>query len=287
MKVLVIGGSGFLGQKLINRLSGQEIDLYAAVRSTLTVNSQGCNYISVDELTSGSLLGSLYFDVVINVAMKRSSRSFPISDDVLRQLNYEIPIEIVRNYSNENTLVINTSTYIQNYNGIKGKTVEGYGANKELLSRALNEDADSGKYRALDFYLFTLYGPDDHETHLVPLLLSAISDQTSVSLSEGNQLMNLLYVDDALASIIGAINIHTVGYSAYHLWEPEYFSVRDLVLSIEQFIGAHLNVNWGVVPYRGHEMFKPWDVPIKKYPNFFASTSLADGIKVTYKSINK
>jgi nucleoside-diphosphate-sugar epimerase len=286
MKILVLGGSGFLGKKLINKMGQQSIELHTAVRSVPLSLQRNCNYILIEDLEKGSSSIPLEFDVIVNVAMKRSSKRLPVPDDDLRQLNYEIPLNIIRRYSNQNTLVINTSTYIQNYKGIKGQTVETYGATKELLSFALKSDADEGLYRVLDLYLFTLYGPGDRETHLVPLLLSAIKNKTVVSLSEGKQLLNLLYAQDAVDSIVGAITSSKEGYSAYHLWEPVYFTVRDLVLAIEQALETKLQVEWGAVPYGGHEMFEPWAIPIEKYPNLTSKTSLADGIKLTFESMN-
>jgi len=286
MKILVLGGSGFLGKKLIDKMGQQSIELHTAVRSVPLSLQRNCNYILIEDLEKGSSSIPLEFDVIINVAMKRSSKRLPVPDDDLRQLNYEIPLNIIRRYSNQNTLVINTSTYIQNYKGIKGQTVETYGATKELLSSALKSDADEGLYRVLDLYLFTLYGPGDRETHLVPLLLSAIKSKTVVSLSEGKQLLNLLYAQDAVDSIVGAITSSKKGYSAYHLWEPVYFTVRDLVLAIDQALETKLQVEWGAVPYGGHEMFEPWAIPIEKYPNLISKTSLADGIKLTFESMN-
>jgi len=285
MKILVLGGSGFLGKKLIDRLSQQPNELYAGVRNIPSIINRDCNYVLVDDLGKDSSLNHLVFDVIINVAMKRSSRRLPISDEVLRQLNYEIPLNTIRKYSNKSTLVINTSTYIQNYKGVKGQTVEAYGATKELLSTSLKSDADAGFYRVLDLYLFTLYGPGDRDTHLVPLLLSAVRDRTVVSLSEGNQLINLLFAQDAVDSIIGATTNSNKSYSAYHLWEPVYFTVRDLVLTIEQVLEIDLKVEWGVVPYGGHEMFEPWAIPIEKSPNLVSTTSLTDGIKLTFESM--
>jgi len=286
MKILVLGGSGFLGKKLIDNLSQQPIELFAAVRNIPSTSNQNCTYVLVDDLGKDSSLGPLVFDVIINVAMKRSSRHLPVSDEVIRELNYEIPLRIIRSYSNQSTLVINTSTYIQNYKGVKGQTIETYGATKELLSTALKSDADTGLYRVLDLYLFTLYGPGDRDTHLIPLLLSAIRKRTVVSLSEGNQLMNLLYAQDAVDSIVGAIINSNKGYSAYHLWEPVYFTVRELVQTIEQALDTTLKVEWGAVPYGGHEMFEPWAIPIEKFPNLISKTSLSHGIKVTFESMN-
>ena len=286
MKILVLGGSGFLGKKLIDNLSQQPIELFAAVRNIPAISNQNCTYVLVGDLSKDSSVGPLVFDVIINVAMKRSSRNLPVSDKVIGELNYEIPLRIIRSYSNQSTLVINTSTYIQNYKGVKGQTVETYGATKELLSNALKSDADTGLYRVLDLYLFTLYGPGDRDTHLVPLLLSAIRNRTVVSLSEGNQLINLLYAQDAVDSIVTAITHSNKGYSAYHLWEPDYFTVRDLVQTIEQALNTTLEIAWGAVPYGGHEMFEPWAIPMEKFPNLKSKTLLTDGIKITFESMS-
>ena len=280
MKILVLGGSGFLGKKLIDNLSQQPIELFAAVRNIPSTSNQNCTYILVNDLSKDSSLGPVVFDVIINVAMKRPSRHLPVSDEVMRELNYEIPLSVIRRYSNQSTLVINTSTYIQNYKGVKGQTVETYGATKELLSVALKSDADTGLYRVLDLYLFTLYGPGDRDTHLAPLLLSSIRKGNLVQLSEGNQLMNLLYAQDAVDSIVGAITNSNKGYSAYHLWEPVYFTVRDLVLTIEQALDTNLKVEWGAVPYSGHEMFEPWATPFPFYPQLVPKVSLKEGLKI-------
>ena len=279
MRILVIGGSGFLGHRLIGRLSEGENDLVAAVRATPNSRIPRCSYITVDELTSRGLSDLPPFDVIINAAMKRSSKMNPVLDSTLRRLNFEIPFEIIRAYSKEDTLVINTSTYIQNFGGVKGHTVEGYAASKELLSNALEIAALNGDFRTIDLYLFTLFGPGDRNTHLVPLLLSAIKNQTSVSLSGGNQLINLLYIDDAVDNIVAAFESEYKGYSAYHLWEPNYFSIRDLVSFIEDYFKKSLNVFWGDLPYNGHEMFEPWAIPLQKFPLFSQNTSLSEGLE--------
>ena len=279
MKILIVGGSGFLGQKIICRLLKDEHDLYAAVRSMPNRRILGCKYLLVNELISESVNSTQPFEVIINTAMKRSSRDVPIVDSALRQLNFDIPLGIIRTYSNHKTLVINTSTYIQNYGGVKGRTIEEYGKNKELLSRALQEDSLNGRYRTLDVYLFTVYGPGDRSTHLVPILLTAIKKDLPVSLSGGDQLINLLHVDDALDAILSVLNSGSKGYSAYHLWEPKYITVKELVSSIEKYNGGRLQVAWGVIPYEGHEMFQPWSIPLEKFPSFVQKISLPEGLK--------
>jgi nucleoside-diphosphate-sugar epimerase len=278
MKVLVIGGNGFLGRKLLECLGGMEVEVYSAVRGFSDIRVENCRYILVDEIIGSQIQTLPEFDVIINVAMKRSSRVSHISDEILSHLNFSIPLEIIRRTSTESTLVINTSTYIQNFEGVKGKTVETYGASKQLLTEALEADALKGLYQATDLYLFTLYGPSDRTTHLIPLIFKALKNKTSLPLTEGLQLMNLLYLDDAANSIIAAMTNYRPGYSPYYLWEPKYLTVRDLVLTMEEIVGNTLEAQWGSLGYSGHEMFEPWPIPFPQFPGLSATTTLVDGL---------
>ena len=278
MKVLVIGGNGFLGRKLLECLGGMEVEVYSAVRRFSEIPVENCRYILVDEIISLQIQNLPEFDVIINVAMKRSSRVLHISDEILSHLNFSIPLEIIRRTSSESTLVINTSTYIQNFEGVKGKTVETYGASKQLLTEALEADALKGLYRATDLYLFTLYGPSDRTTHLIPLIFKALKNKTSLPLTEGLQLMNLLYLDDAANSIIAAMANYQPGYSPYYLWEQKYLTVQDLVLTMEEIVGDTLEAQWGSLGYSGHEMFEPWPIPFPQFPGLSATTTLVDGL---------
>lgn len=282
MRILVIGGSGFLGKRVIERLIQLEYEVSTGVRSYPRELVENCEYILVDELLKAT---GKQFDVIINVAMKRSTRLAPVNDDELSKLNFEIPLEIITQHSTKETLVINTSTYIQNFQGVKGNTVEGYGYYKERLSQSLAIAAEKSKFSVVDLYLFTLFGPGDRATHLVPTLLSAFRTGAPVSLSEGEQLINLVFIDDAVESIVKSVELRFEGYYSYRLWEPSYQTVKNLVSTMEKIFMRKLDVVWGAVPYSGHEMFQAWEFPLKKFPGLKFDYSLDEGLKECYRTI--
>jgi nucleoside-diphosphate-sugar epimerase len=80
MKLLVIGGSGFLGRKIVERLISSDYEIFALVRSKDLSPVSGCNYIQLDETNTGQSISDLKFDVIINVAMKRSTRDNIVSE---------------------------------------------------------------------------------------------------------------------------------------------------------------------------------------------------------------
>ena len=279
MKVLVVGGNGFLGKRLIESLVRANVETSSIVRSTSNTQVEGCHYVLVDQIINMRHQDLPKFNVIINVAMKRSSRALPVSDQIVEQLNFKIPLELIRRTALDSTLLINTSTYIQNFQGIRGETVESYGASKQLLTEAIEQDALKGFYNVIDLFLFTLFGPNDRPTHLIPSIFSALKNNTDLALTGGDQLLNLLYLEDAVDSIMNAVNHFHPGYNPYHLWQPKYLTVKELVVSIEELVGKKLQAKWGSVSYSGHEMFEPWAIPFQQFPAMKSDTTLLEGLR--------
>ncbi len=279
MKVLVIGGHGFLGRRLIESLVRMNIETSSIVRSISSSQNERCHYILVDEIINMRTHDLPKFNVIINVTMKRSSHALPISNEIVQQLNFVIPLEIIRRTALDSTLLVNTSTYIQNFQGAKGRTVESYGASKQLLTEAIEQDALKGFYNVIDLFLFTLYGPNDRPTHLIPLILSSLKSESALALTGGDQLLNLLYLEDAVDSIIKAVGGFHPGYNPYHLWHPDYLTVKELVVAMEELSGKKLQAKWGSISYSGHEMFEPWPIPFQQFPGMLPGTTLLEGLR--------
>ena len=108
-----------------------------------------------------------------------------------------------------------------------------------------------------------------------------------MELSEGDQLINLLYVDDAVENIVNALSISALGYNPYCLWNDDYVTVRQLVSMIEEVFKVDMEVEWGAKDYAGHEMFTLWDRPFDQIPNMLSRTPLAEGLRRTYESRSK
>ena len=288
MKIAILGAHGFVGGNLGRLLVSQGHDVTGYVLNPELRASIGFECKSVYELLKTRIGSELGYDVTINLAARRATRAQPFTEIQVNDFTYEIPKEFILRTADRETLVLNSSTYIQNFGGTTGHTVDSYGASKERLSRFLEEQSSSHRFRTLDLFFFTLYGAGDRPNHLVPLLLDAAYTGKQISLSPGNQLMNLLYVEDAIENILRSINL--VGFPDYqknYVWSSEYFSVRELVERIQISIGREIDCAWGEREYVGHEMMQPWAIPMEQLPGFAATTILEDGIKKIWKSISR
>jgi nucleoside-diphosphate-sugar epimerase len=288
MKIAILGARGFVGRNLGRLLTSHGHEVTGYVINPELGDKIGFECKSVYKLLDLRIGAEPAYDITINLAARRATRVQPFSESQVNNFTYEIPKEFILRTAGPETLVLNSSTYIQNFGGVAGRTVDSYGASKEKLSRFLEQESLRHKFKTLDLFFFTLYGEGDRPNHLVPLLLEAAFNEKRISLSPGNQLMNLLYIEDALGNILKCINQNKFDdYQKNYVWAVEYFSVRELVDRIQSFIGREIDCAWGERAYVGHEMMEPWVIPMDQLPGFKAPTLLEHGIKKIWKSISK
>ena len=283
MRIGILGASGFLGKALSRFLASEGHDVVGIVFNPPLTQGGGISYLSVADLPIKNSPGEFNFDAIVNVAARRSTRTTPLSDEQVRHFTFEIPRNVIESTASAKTLVINASTYIQNFEGESGRTVDSYGAAKEELSSFLQEKSELESFRTLDLFLFTIFGPGDRPNHLVPSLLTAAKTGTAISLSPGHQLMNLIYIDDVVLNLRNSLTFASSdNYKKHYLWNDKYFSVRELVSTIEETIRIPIQCEWGSRGYAGHEMHKVWPIPMTQLPNFEERISLVEGIRMLW-----
>jgi len=288
MKIAILGAHGFVGRNLGRLLVSHGHEVTGYVLNPELGSTIGFTCKSVSELLESRIGFKPGYDVTINLAARRATRVQPFTESQVNDFTFEIPKEFILRTATPETLVLNSSTYIQNFGGTTGRTVDSYGASKEKLSCFLEKESSHHKFKTIDLFFFTLYGAGDRPNHLVPLLLDAALTGKQISLSPGDQLMNLLYIEDAIENIMKSINQFEFDhYQKNYVWSNEYFSVRELVDRIQSIIGQGINCAWGEREYVGHEMMEPWAIPMEQLPWFNAPTALEEGINKTWKIISK
>lgn len=287
MKIAILGAMGFLGGNLTRHLVSQGHQVTGFVLNPPAIQPEGFSCVPLSELQNISNSERVVFDVIINLAARRSTRSNQLSDAEVREFTFHIPRDFILRTTGPQTLVINASTYIQNFNGVEGRTVDSYGSAKQELSQFLQEFSAPNTFRTLDLFLFTIYGEGDRPNHLVPSLLMAAKTGAEIQLSPGHQLMNLIYIDDVVRNISKCLTItEEFSYRKHYMWQEDYISVRKLVSSIESVTGASVNCLWGGRQYAGHEMFEPWPIPMTQLPGFEERVPLEEGIHELWSALS-
>jgi nucleoside-diphosphate-sugar epimerase len=280
MKVAVLGSSGFIGTNLSQRLLAEGHDVTGYVLELPSSKIDGVRYQLISRLLDSSKSCERNFDVSINLAARRSTKAAFFSPEEVHEYSFRIPKEFILKTASPQSLIINASTYIQNFEGVAGSTVDPYGAAKQELTKFLELESQEYSLRVLDLFLFTVYGPGDRQSHLVPTLIDGASSGAKIDLSPGFQLMNLIHIQDLVDNMVRALNFNSPNrYVKHNLWNEDYFSVRELVSIIEKTTETEIHCNWGGLKYAGHEMFQPWPIPMELFPGFKVKMSLQEGIR--------
>jgi nucleoside-diphosphate-sugar epimerase len=286
MKIAIIGALGFVGKNLSQALTARGHKV-VGISTQRQINSGlpfACHDVS--SFYANQEEHQKTFDVVVNLAARRSSKLAPLSDETVFEYTLDIPKEIIIYAAKEGALVLNTSTYIQNFNGVNGKTVDSYGAAKQEMTKFLSEYSNVSSINVVDLYLYTVYGNGDRATHLVPSLVNAAATGNQIQLSPGFQLINLLNIEDLVINISKVLDWSNLeSYQRFYLWDDDYLTVRDLVQTLEIVTKKRVNCEWGAREYAGHEMFDPWPIPMERFPQFELGITLETGLTKLWNTL--
>jgi nucleoside-diphosphate-sugar epimerase len=186
--------------------------------------------------------------------------------------------------------MVNAGSYWQNAGGNSFHPVALYAATKQAYQDILQYYVESGGLQVVTLKFFETYGPGDRRPKLVNLLLNAAATQKTLGISPGDQLIDLVHVDDAVGACLAAIHSFTTPSSpfpaSYAITSGAPLHLRDLVDRIERIIGRNVPVEWGSRSYRWREMMEPWDVaPV--LPGWRPEVPLDKGVRGVWQSLHR
>jgi nucleoside-diphosphate-sugar epimerase len=273
LRVGVLGANGFLGSGLRNLSREKGIFI-----ENVLENSND-NYMKIYQKESEK------FDVLINCLMRMPKvESKFLASEEIRNSCFMLPKNIVENCLRDGGRVINTSTYLQLFNGKKFNPVGVYAEYKQEFSDFLALNSAKGKWEVLDLVFFTLYGPNDKPSRLIPSLIEAMRTNKVLPMTPGQQYINLYEVSDASETILNSINTKLdEEYGIYRCFGEEYLSIKTLVSLVEKLSDVKIDCKWGALEYSGVEMLQPWNFEIPEFEHLVRKTSLESGIEKLIK----
>ena len=152
-----------------------------------------------------------------------------------------------------------------------------HAATKEAFASILEWHERAGRVDVVTLVLHDVYGPRDTRDKLLPALLRALKTGEPAKLTAGEQRVDCVHVDDAVAALLRAASGDGLAGTRWAVRTGALRSVREIVATLERVAGRPVPVEWGARPTPPQALQPPWEGPI--LPGWSARIDLETGLR--------
>ncbi len=286
MKILVVGGAGYVGGGIVDKLSQEhEVTVYDSLIYETSYRKK-VNFILGDIRDKAKLNNILNdFDVVVWLAALVGDGACAINPELTYEINSESVKNLVENFDKRIVFLSTCSVY----GAQEGILTEASGTNplSEYASSKLKAEEYLKDSNALIFRLGTLFGISDEFSRvrldLVVNILTAkaLSDQ-KISVFGGEQWRPLLHVNDVSNAISHCLNSDVNGmYNLHH----KNYKIIDIAREIEKKV-RDVEVEVTPISFEDARNYQVSSQKLLDETGFEAKIELVNGVNEIYELIS-
>ena len=267
-KALITGSTGFVGSHLAEHLASEGWQVTLLVRPSAKEPRAAIRQLPrfVFDGKTESLVGFMKQekpDVIFHLASL--FRAAHVTSEVtgLIESNVLLGTQLLEAASLAGVnCFVNTGTVWQHYSGQDFDPVNLYAATKQAFEAVLAYYTRATSIRAITLKLSDTYGPEDERGKLVSALERASRTGETISMSPGEQLVDIVHVYDVVRAFrIAAerlLSNMVDTEETYFVTTGSPTSLKDWVAEYVRVAGFNLKIDWGVRPYRPRELMVPY-----------------------------
>jgi nucleoside-diphosphate-sugar epimerase len=268
-RALLTGATGYIGSRLAARLvrDGWEVHVVARPGSSLALLEPVSDKLVVHEFDGTTarmieLVKAAAPSVVFHLASLFLAQHKPEDIEALVDSNLLFSTQLVEAMLHNGVRqLVNTGTSWQHYENADFNPVNLYAATKQAFEALLAYYIEAHALKVSSLMLFDTYGPGDPRPKLIPMLWKCAASQQPLAMSPGEQLIDLVHVDDVVEAFLAAelaLRTQQGGHVHYAVSSGKPMRLKDLVSVFEHATGTRLAITWGGRPYRLREVMVPW-----------------------------
>lgn len=264
--VLVVGGSGFIGRALVQRLvclESRVISLGIRRSSILSGQIKSTEYITADVTDPLSLTRALKgkrFDYVFNLGGYIDHLSLLKGGRQLIDAHYTGMINLIEQVSHNQLKCFVQVGSSDEYGkkpspqneAMREAPISPYSAAKTAATHLIQAMSRTENFPGVVARLFLVYGPGQDDKRFLPQIIKGCLQGAAFPVSEGKQLRDFCYIEDIVEGLLlSAVQKRARG-EVINLASGKPVSIRSVIETVVKFIGRG-NPEFGVHPYRPGE----------------------------------
>ena len=282
MKILLTGGTGFLGSNLLRRLLSLGHELFCIKRETSSLErvnffKHKIKWFNLETSDFDEIISSYKIEGIIHCATDYGRKQLNPIQTI--ETNLILPLKLLHAAASNNVHVfINTDTVLD-------KRVDTYSLSKRQFSEWLEKY--SNDILTINVALEHFYGPFDNDSKFVTyVILKMLGNEDSIDFTLGLQKRNFVYIEDVIDAFIVILNNINKLDNSFHNFEvgtEDSVTIKDFVGLVKKLCNNNTtDLNFGAINYRENEVMNTNTNTEKlKSLGWFPRFSLEDGLKNT------
>ena len=254
-KVLITGGTGYIGSDLVDKLIAEKnVEIALVVRDVekaKTIFHDNVSYIIYEDLEKfTSVIKNFSPEVVIHLAAYSTSSDEPKDINKLIESNIIFTSNLLIALSNCNIkLFINTGSFSEyHYKNHEISPTYFYSATKTSARYIIEYYSKKNDFKFVNAVLYTVYGKKNNNKKIIDYAMDSLNATVPINMSDGKQILDFIHIDDVVDFYYELIvNFENLKISRidYDVGTGNCISIRELVLSLENITGNKANIAWG------------------------------------------
>ncbi len=293
-KILIVGGSGFLGFNLAKKLVSSKYKIFLLCKNNKKklIKLKKAKYLYCDLRNIRRLrkVLTINVDIIINLSgnidHQNKAETYKTHYQGVKNL-----VSLLRNKGLK--LFIQAGSSLE-YGNEKSPQAEHkrsspksiYGKAKYLASKFLL--SSKNKFKVIILRMYQVYGPYQKKDRLIPQAIHSCLQSKIFSCTEGKQIRDFLYVDDLCNLITKILKKNNLTSGIYNVGTEKPVSVKNVIKKIVKF-SKRGEPNFGKIKMRKDEInnLYPNIKKVKKEFNWSPKVSLNKGLIKTIKFYEK
>lgn len=267
--ILITGATGFIGTNLINAIS-KRYKITAIVRrdSNIEKIKDKCEIYRYDDINNliAFLKNKKYIGVLhLATLYIKNHNCNDVKNIIDSNITFGSELCEALSLVDFKGWFVNVGTFWQFYKNMTDNPLDIYAASKSAFNKIIDFYVSTTNITFSTLYLNDTYGPNDTRNKIFNLWLEIANSGKTLEMSAGEQLIDLVYIDDVVRAFEILINLLNSPYASlaknkkFALHTKNRKTLKELASIFEKVTNKKLNILWGAKPYMKRENFIPFE----------------------------